>query len=110
MPSLSDLLTQLVPTNRVTQMAERVAGRSRMGVWQRTMHQLAALGPTEARGYLRARGMAVVHEETLRLIEQEGRSVARHQAEIEEGAMQLLIDVISAQLAQGQTAGRRRAA
>jgi len=110
MPSLSDLLTQLVPTNRVTQMAERVAGRSRMGVWQRTMHQLAALGPTEARGYLRARGMAVVHEETLRLIEQEGRSVARHQAEIEEAAMQLLIDVISAQLAQTKAAGRRRAA
>src|SRR4051812_14337013 len=84
MPSLSDLLTKLIDSDRVTQMAERVAGRSRMGVWQRTMHQLPTLGPTEARGYLRARGISVVHEETLRLIEQEGRAVARHQAEIEE--------------------------
>ena len=110
MPSLSDLLTKLIDSDRVTQMAERVAGRSRMGVWQRTMHQLPTLGPTEARGYLRARGTSVVHEETQRLIEQEGSMVARHAHLIEESAMQLLIDVISAQVAQSQAANRRRAA
>ena len=110
MLSLSDLLTPLIPTDRVTQMAERVAGRSRMGVWQRTMHQLPTLGPTEARGYLRARGIPIVHEETLRLIEQEGSAVARHAQQIEEAAMQLLIGLISAQVAQSQAAGRRRAA
>ncbi|MBW8885468.1 MAG: hypothetical protein JF612_12005 [Planctomycetia bacterium] len=110
MPPFSGLLTKLIDSDRVTQMAERVAGRSRMGVWQRTMHQLPTLGPTEARGYLRARGIAIVHEETLRLIEQEGRLVARYQAEIEDAALQLLIDVISVQVAQSQAAGRRRAA
>jgi hypothetical protein len=105
------LLGKLLDTDRVTQMAERVAGRSRMGVWQRTMHQLPTLGPTEARGYLRARGISIVHEETLRLIEQEGSAIARHKNEIEEGAMQLLIDMISAQVAQLHAAGvRRRAA
>ena len=110
MPSLSDLLTKLIDSDRVTQMAERVAGRSRMGVWQRTMRLLPTLGPTEARGYLRARGASVVHEETQRLIEQEGPAVARHAHQIEEAAMQLLIDVISAQVAQSQAANRRRAA
>ena len=80
------------------------------GVWQRTMHQLPTLGPTEARGYLRARGIPIVHEETLRLIEQEGAVVARHARQIEEAALQLLINLISAQVAQGQAAGRRRAA
>jgi hypothetical protein len=88
-------------------MAERVAGRSRMGVWQRTMHRLPELGPTEARGYLRARGLSIVREETQRLIEQEGAAVARWAIEIEEAAMQLLIDVISAR-AQSQTTSIRR--
>jgi hypothetical protein len=110
MLSLTNLLAKLVDTDRMTQMAERVAGRSRMGVWQRTMHQIQALGPTEARGYLRARGLSIVHEETLRLIEQEGTVVARHARDIEETAMQLLIDMISAQVAQSQAVGRRRAA
>jgi hypothetical protein len=110
MRSLSNLLTKLIDSDRVTQMAERVAGRSRMGVWQRTMQQLPTLGPTEARGYLRARGTAIVHEETLRLVEQEGSFVARHTQQIEEAAMQLLIDLISAQVAQSQAANRRRAA
>jgi len=109
MPSLADLLLKLVDTDRITQMAERVAGRSRMGVWQRTMHQLGTLGSTEARGYLRARGAVIVREETLRLVDQEGPAVARHASQIEEAAMQLLIDMISAQVAQGKAARRRAA-
>src|SRR5437870_8217800 len=87
MRSLSDLLAKVFDTDRITQMAERVAGRSRMGVWQRTMHHLPTLGPTEARGYLRARGISIVHEETLRLIEQEGAVIARYENQIREAAM-----------------------
>src|SRR5438445_11020836 len=94
MVNVAAALAKLLNTDRMTQMAERVAGRSRMGVWQRTMHQLPTLGPTEARGYMRARGATIVHEETLRLIEQEGSAVARHADRIEEAAMQLLIDLI----------------
>jgi len=110
MVNVAAALAKLLNTDRMTQMAERVAGRSRMGVWQRTMHQLPTLGPTEARGYLRARGISTVHEETERLIEQEGAAIARHQSEIEEAAMQLLIDMISAQVSHSQAAGSRRRA
>ena len=72
MMTVSEVVSQLLGSDRVAEMAERVAVRSRMGVWQRVMHRLTSLGPTEARGYLRARGITVVREETLRLIEQEG--------------------------------------
>ena len=111
MLSVTDLLSKLLDTDRITAMAERVAGRSRMGVWQRTLHRLPELGPTEARGYLRARGITLVREETQLLIEQEGAAIARQRSEIEEAAMQLLVDLISAQVAQSRAAsGWRRAA
>jgi hypothetical protein len=107
---VTQLLAKWLDGDRLTQLAERVAGRSRMGVWQRTMHRLSDLGPTEARGYLRARGISIVREETQRLIEQEGAGIARYAHDIEEGAMQLLIDVISARAQSQTTTIRRRAA
>jgi hypothetical protein len=92
-------------------MAERVAGRSRMGVWQRVMDRLPELGPIEAKGYLRARGISVVREETSRLIEQEGAAIVRYQREIEESAIQLLVEMISVQVGQRSShTDRRRAA
>jgi hypothetical protein len=109
MVAILDWMQTLLDADRVTAMAERVAGRSRMGLWQRTMHRLPSLGPSEARGYLRARGIAIVREELQNLIEQEGPAIRRHQATIEEAAMQLLIEMISAQLAQGRAARRRAA-
>jgi hypothetical protein len=110
MLSAIDLLAKLLDRDRVAALSERVAGRSRMGVWQRTMERLPLLGPTEARGYLRARGMGVVREETSRLIEQEGAAAARHRSEIEEAAIQLLVDLISAQVAQARSSGGWRKA
>ncbi len=108
MLTVSEVVSHLLGSDRVTELAERIAGRSRMGVWQRVMHKLTTLGPTEARGYLRARGISVVREETSRLIEQEGTSLAGRKAEIEETAMHLLINMISAQMSQ-RTAGRKAA-
>jgi len=108
MMTVSDVVSQLLGSDRITELAERVAGRSRMGVWQRVMHRLTSLGPTEARGYLRARGISVVREETSRLIEQEGPALAGRRTEIEETAMHLLITMISAQMSQ-RTAGRKAA-
>lgn len=98
--TVSDVVSQLLGSDRIAEMAERVAGRSRMGVWQRVMHRLNSLGPTEARGYLRARGITVVREETSRLIEQEGTAIAGRRTEIEETAMHLLINMISSQMSQ----------
>ena len=108
--TVPEVLSQFLGADRLAEMAERVAGRSRMGVWQRVVRQLASLGPTEARGYLRARAVAVVREETSRLIEQEGSVVARRRAEIEETALNLLINMISSQLSQRNVRPSRRAA
>jgi hypothetical protein len=77
--------------DRTAEMAERVAGRSRMAVWQRVKDGLATLAPVEARGYIRARAVSVVKEETSRLIEQEGVKVARQRAQIETAATESLI-------------------
>ena len=98
--SVSEVMSQLTGSDRIAEMAERVAGRSRMGVWQRVMHRLHSLGPTEIRGYLRARGISVVRQETSNLVEQEGSKVVGRLKEIEDAAMQLLIEMISAQMSQ----------
>ena len=105
------LISRWLGTDRVTDLAERVAGRSRLAVWQRVLHRLPTLGPTEARGYLRARAVTVVREETDRLVAQEGAWVARHRQPIEEAALNTLIQMILAQLDQRQLqAGTRQAA
>ena len=108
--TVSDVLSQLLGSDHLTEMAERIAGRSRLGVWQRVMHCLPALSPTEARGYLRARAIAVVREETTRLVEQEGSAVTRRRVEIEETALNLLINMISSQLSQRSVRPSRKAA
>jgi hypothetical protein len=77
--------------DRTAEMAERVAGRSRMAVWQRVKDGLGTLAPLEARGYIRARAASVVKEETCRLIDQEGAKVARQRARIEAAAIESLI-------------------
>jgi hypothetical protein len=111
MLDLSLMIAQWLGADLVGDMAERVASRGRMAVWQRVMHRLPALGPTEARGYLRARAAAVVQHETARLIEQEGASIARLRPAIEEAAIQQLIRTITAQLEQRRLqAGAGRAA
>src|SRR5262245_23185573 len=109
MLSLANVLAQVLGTNRIQEMSERVAGRSRLAVWQRVMDRLPMLPPAEGRGYLRARGISVIREETSRLIEQEGPRVATYRGEIEEAAMQLLTEMILAQVSQ-RVASRRRAA
>ena len=41
-------------------IADDIAERCLEAVWQRVQHQVATLAPNEARGYIRARGIAVV--------------------------------------------------
>jgi hypothetical protein len=106
------VLVHWLGTDRVADLAERVAGRSRMAIWQRVMHRLPTLGPTEARGYVRARGIGVVIEETDRLIDQEGARLAPYREQIVEGALKLLIQTMSSQMQQQRRTGGglRRAA
>jgi len=108
---LPPILAQWLRLDWLTEMAERVAGRSRLAVWQRAMDQLPHLGPHEARGYLRARAIAVVRQETERLIEQEGPQVARLRGAIEQAALDLLVHTMTTHLQQRSLAlGGRRAA
>ncbi len=41
-------------------IADEIADGCMEAVWQRVQHQVATLAPAEARGYIRARGIAVV--------------------------------------------------
>ena len=107
---ISQLVNRWFGAGRVAEMAERVAGRSRMQVWQRVVQALPQLGPSEGRGYLRARAIGVVREETSRLALQEGATVARWQSQIEAAALELLVTTIGEQLQQRRVAGVRRAA
>jgi hypothetical protein len=97
-------ITQWLVSDRLAAMAERVAGRSRLAVWQRVADKLVVLGLTEARGYIRARAVAVVHAEVDRLIAQEGFRVSRIRARIIESATQSLVETIVAQVQQRRTA------
>ena len=96
--------------DRTAEMAERVAGRSRMAVWQRVSEKLSSLGPTECRGYIRARAIPVILEETDRLIEQEGRQLARNRGRIVESATDSLIRMVVSQVQQRRLEQRRRVA
>ena len=95
---------------RTADLAERVAARSRLAVWQRVKDGLAGLSAAEARGYVRARSLAVIKEETRRLIEQEGAKVLRVREGIEAAATTSLIDTIVNQVSANQDVALRRAA
>jgi hypothetical protein len=105
------LLAQWLVSDRLTEMAERVAGRSRLAVWQRVVERIDTLGPAESRGYLRARAASIILAETDRLIEQEGTLVARMRERVIAAATDSLVETIVVQLA-SQRAGKvsRRAA
>jgi hypothetical protein len=111
MLGVPQLVVRWLAGDRIEDLAERVAGRSRLAVWQRVVHRLSSLGPTEARGYVRARAAAVIEYETIQLIEQEGAAVARLRRPIEHAALELLINTIMVQVSQNhRQAGRRLAA
>jgi hypothetical protein len=94
------LFAQWLVSDRLMEMAERVAGRSRLAVWQRVVGRIETLGPAESRGYLRARAASVIVAETDRLIEQEGAAVARMRERIVEAATDSLVETIVTQVAQ----------
>jgi hypothetical protein len=107
---ISQLVRHWLGSDRISEMAERVAGRSRLQVWQRVASRLQQLGASEARGYLRSRAIGVVREETSRLASQEGGHVQRLQVEIAAAALEQLIASITAQLQEHRLATARRAA
>jgi hypothetical protein len=107
---LAQFLRLPLAIDRTADLAERVAGRSRLAVWQRVKDGLAGLSLAEARGYIRARALTVVKEETSRLIEQEGVKASRLRERIEAAATSALIETIVEQIAAAQPVARARRA
>ena len=106
----SQRIVQWFVADRLTEMAERVAGRSRMAVWQRIVDSTAALALAESRGYIRARAAGVIQAEMERLIEQEGPKVARQWEQIVAVATESLVETLAAQLQQRRATLRHRQA
>lgn len=77
-------------------LAERIAGRSRMLVFQRVVQRLPELDLAEARGYIRARALAPVIAETDKLIAQEGAPAARIRERLIELALEQLVPALLA--------------
>jgi hypothetical protein len=103
------LLEQWLAPDRMERLAQRVASRSRLAVWERVQHRIHTLPLAECRGYLRARAGLVVQEETTRLLQQEGPGLAAFRQQIEEQALSHLIEAILDQVKRQQPALRRAA-
>ena len=89
--ALPQLLARWFVTDKVPELAERIAARSRQAVGQRVAQRLGTLGPAEARGYIRARAAAIVHQETERLIAQEGSRVAELREKLRAAATEAVV-------------------
>lgn len=71
---LPQMLAQWLVTDRVAQLAEKIAVRCRMQVWQRVAHRLPAMQGAEAKGYVRSRAVMPITAETEKLLAEENMS------------------------------------
>jgi hypothetical protein len=110
--TLPGLLIRLFANHKPDVLADKVASRSRLAVWDRVSHRIHAFAGAEARGFIRARGAAVIELETDRLIAEEGTKTARHRAQILQSAGESVIRLVleQAQLSGRSPLAKRRAA
>lgn len=110
--NFTSLLLRLFTTHKPELLAEKVASRSRPAVWDRVSHRMHALTGAEARGYIRARGAAIVEDETDRLIAEEGGRTIQHRQRIVQDAGESVIRLVleQAQLSRRSALPLRRAA
>jgi hypothetical protein len=92
--SLPGLLLRLFATHKPELLGEKVANRSRSAVWERVSHRMHTLQGAEARGYIRARALAVIELETDLLITEEGLKAARHREQILRDASDSVIRLV----------------
>ena len=97
---LAQWMVDWLVTDKVAHLAERVAGRSRLATYQRVCERIGTLDAHEARGYIRARAVAIVTQEADKLIAQEGRSVERLRSQLIAAAMDSLVGAILQQMEQ----------
>ena len=102
---LPNWITGLFLTDRVEEFSNTIASRSQSAIWNRVAHQVASLGAAEARGYIRARAAAVIHQETNRLITEVGSRFESRRRRLTESATEKVIPWI---LTQAQLLRERR--
>jgi len=110
--TLPGLLLRLFTNHKPELLADKVASRSRVAVWNRVARRLHTFAGAEARGYIRARGAEVIERETDLLIAEEGAKAARHREEILHAAGESVIRLVLEQshLSQRHSLPKRRAA
>lgn len=74
---LPQMLAQWLVTDRVAQLAEKIAVRSRMQVWQRVAHRLPSMQGNEAKGYVRTRAVLPISQETDKILAEEHPEAVR---------------------------------
>lgn len=94
---LSHMLASLLGTDRVDDVARRIAERSQGAVWQRVSHRIASLAGSEARGYVRARAGAIVLRETNLIIAEEQLRGDSLPMRIYQAALERVIDLATEQ-------------
>ena len=60
---LAALISQISGTNQLQTLAQSVASHSLESVWYRVRMRLPTLGVNEARGYVRARAIAIIRSQ-----------------------------------------------
>jgi hypothetical protein len=91
---LSQLLGSLLGTDRVDELARRIAERSHGSVWQRVAHRIDTMAGSEARGYVRARAGAIVLRETNLIVAEENLRAESLPLKIYQAAIDRLIELV----------------
>ncbi len=91
---LSQLLASLLGTDRVDELARRIAERSQGAVWQRVIHRIHTLAGSEARGYVRARAGAIVLRETNLIVAEEDIRTESLPMKIYKAALDRVIELV----------------
>lgn len=110
--TIPGLLIRLFANHKPEVLADKVAIRCRQAVWSRVSHRMHELSGAEARGYVRARGGAVIERETDVLIAEEGAKAVRYRDQILQSAGESVIRLVleQAQISRQSTMSKRRAA
>ncbi len=82
---------------RIADLAEAIAVRSRHAVWQRVAHRIDSLPPAEARGYVCARASATVRQQVDREIDREAGFVQARRDQLVRLAINAVVRLIVAQ-------------
>ncbi|QDU25345.1 hypothetical protein ETAA8_04110 [Anatilimnocola aggregata] len=101
---LAQWMADWLVTDKVAQLAERIAGRSRLATYQRVCERLYSLEAHEARGYVRTRAATIVTAEADKLIAQEGVSAGKLRDKLIASAMDSLVSAILLQAEQARRA------